>query len=425
MREKKNWRKGLAQKLYITWDAFMTNDLFTYASAGAYSFFLSAFPVVLMVLVILVRIFNTSPDTIRDLLGSTKIIGESFDLTPFIDSVMSIHSFGLFEGIIGLSVFWMARRFFASIQQGMKVIYRKRGKGKPIKENLIVIAGEVLLVILIVLAVVFFTAGNAFFRTALSENLLRPFVFTLFRDLFRFAPYFIVFMFLFLVYFITPRTRPEAKQSLIAAALCTLSFAIVQLIFASFVNMSKYNLVYGILSNMIVLLLEVYLFFFLFLFFAQFQFVDQFFESFLLAQLYLMPSYRDRDPLRQFVRILFLEPPFFYRQYAVRLPAGEEVFRLGDDSTELYYIWNGFIRLDMPNQVIEIGRGRIFGEFSSIAGGLRTATATAQTDVILLRLPAHLFQETVEVDGALSRKTLQMISDYVRKKNKVPLSMDM
>ena len=262
MREKKDRLKGLAQRLYITWDTFMANDLFTYASAGAYSFLLSALPVLLMVLVILLRLFNTSPEVIRNLLGSNALFSESLDISSFLDSVMSIRSVGIFEAVVGVSIFWMARRFFASIQQGMKIIYRKRGKGKPIKENLVVLAGEAILIILIVMATIFLIAGNAFFGSALSENLLPPFLFSVVKNLFRFAPFGIILVFLFLVYYYSPRTRPGAMQSFGAAVACTVSFAFVQVIFTSLVNMSRYNLVYGILSNVIVLLLEVYLFFF-------------------------------------------------------------------------------------------------------------------------------------------------------------------
>jgi len=422
MKERKDRLKGLAQRLYITFDTFVANDLFTYASAGAYSFLLSALPVLLMVLVILLRLLNTSPDVIRDLLGSSRLFTESLDISTFLDSVMSIKSVGIFEAVIGISIFWMARRFFASIQHGMKIIYRKRGKGKPIKENLVVLAGEAILIILIVAATIFLIAGNAFFNSELSENLFSPFFFSLLKNLFRYAPFAIILIFLFLVYMYSPRTRPSIKQSLGAAVACTVSFAVVQLAFTSIVNMSRYNLVYGILSNVIIILFEVYLFFFLFLFYAQFLYVIQYFESFLLARIYLLPAYDDPGTMRQIERMLFVKPTLFFRKYSVLIKAGETIFRIGEDTTEIYYIWQGDIALNMPNQVLGVGCGRIFGEFSGMIGASRTATAVAVTDTVLLRIPARIFQETIEVDGGMSRRTLQMIADYVRKQNASPLS---
>lgn len=424
MQDRKYRVKGFVQRIYIAWELFMSNDLFTYASAGAYSFLMSALPIVLMVLVILVRIFKASPEVLIDLLMTSKLFQETFDVAPIITSITSIRSVGILEIILGASIFWMARRFFASIQQSMKIIYLKRGKDKPIQENLIIIAGEVIVVILVVLAVISFMAGKAFMGSGFSAHLFSPSIKGLFMNLFRFAPLGLTFLFLVLVYYFTPRERPPFSGSVFAAAACTVAFGVFQAMFTSFVNMAKYNLVYGILSNLIVLLLEVYFFFFCFLFFAQFLYVVQFFESFLLARLYLLPGRDDPDPVRQIERILFIDPPFFYRRYAVSLKAGDVVFRYADDSTELYYVWRGTIRLNMPNRVMEVVHGQMFGEFSSIIGGSRTATAVALTDAVLLKLPEELFRETIKVDGKTSRHTLRLIADYVRKKNDAPLFPD-
>lgn len=379
----------------------------------------------LMILLILVRVLHTSPRAIQDLILEIGFNFESLDMPRFINSITSIKTIGLFEIIIGITIFWMARRFFASIQHGMRMIYRKQGKKKPLKDNLLVIAGEVVLVILVVLMSIFLIAGNAFFHSVLSENLLTPYVFHLFRNLFRFVPFGIMFLFVFLVYFFSPRRRPNIKHSVQASAACTITFFVVQLIFSSFVNLSRYNLVYGILSNVIVVLLEVYIFFFLLLFFAQFQYVVQFFESFLLARLYLLPAYDNPLIRRQLERIMFIKPPVFYPQYAIKQRKGDVIFTLGDDSTDLYYVMNGIVRMTLPNQVIEASYGQLFGEFSSMIGGKRTSTATAHTDVTLLKIPARLFRETIEIDGAMSRRTLKMVTDYIRKSNQMPLYIDL
>jgi len=421
MREKQHRLRGLIQRLYITWDTFVANDLFTYAAAGAYSFFLSMFPIILMVLVVLIRIFHTSPDLIRELIVSSGLVDGDFSLDFVMRSITSIQRFGTFEVIIAVSVFWMARRLFAAIMQGITVIYKKRGKSKPIKENLVMIAGEAIVVIVSVVVVVAIISGKAFFGLALSDRLLTPIVHKVLRNVLSFAPYGLLLTFLFLVYLAAPRTRPRPLHCLFSAAACTGAFALVQAIFRSFINMSNYNLVYGILSNVIVIVLEVYLFFFLFLFFAQYLYVSQFFESFLLSRLCLLPEHDDPNPIRQLERVMFIEPPHFYRRYAVHRYAGETIFNLGDASTSLYYVWNGSIELQMPGQVIALSRGKIFGEFTVITGGKRTGTARALTDCVLLEIPGRIFEETVETDGAISRRTLQQMADYVRKTNQTPL----
>ncbi len=421
MRKRKNYLISFFQRLYITWGAFVSNDLFTYASAGAYSFLLSSLPILLMVLVIVVRILHTSPWLVESLMAGNTLIAGSIDLNPFILSVTAIKSVGVFEIVLGLSIFWMARRFFASIQQSMIVIYRKRGKTKPIKENLVVIAGEVLLLIAISATVTFFIAGNTLVKTALSQKLIPPFMLELLQNLFSLVPIGILFAFLFLVYLFTPRTRPRARVSFFTALACTLSYTVIQSLLGSFIDMTKYNLAYGIMSNVIVILLDVYVFFFLFLFFAQYQYVTQFFESYLLARLYLLPPYDDPSPFMQLERILFAAPPHFTDRYQIVKRSGDVIFSIGEDTTELYYVCRGIVRITMPAQVVEMGPGSIFGEFSSFIGGNRTGTARAETDCLLLKMPDTLFQETIEVDGAMSRRTLRMIADYVRKNSKNPL----
>lgn len=414
----KNKREGflftLLQKTYITIKSFLSNDLFTYASAGAYSFLLSALPIVLLVLVILIRILKTSDQTVREIAGNFGFFSGAIDISTFIDSITSIKSVGLLEIILIFSIFGMARRFFASIQQGIKIIYRKRGKAEAIKENLIVIAGEVVLIILIVLAAIAFTAGKAIINSGIGGNIIGA--------VFRFAPNAIIFVFLVFVYYFTPRIRPRLRQSVSSAAACTLSFSVVQFVFSSFVNMTRYNLIYGILSNVIVLLLEVYLFFALFLFFAQYQYISQFLDNYLLSRLYLLPPYGAPAISDQIERLLFINPSHFNSLYGKTAPAKTVLFKRGEKSTELYYLISGTVHLTLENQVIELTGGNLFGEFSSIAGGKRTATATAVKEIEYLQIPAQLFRDTVEVDPEMSARTLEMIADYIKKKNKHTLS---
>lgn len=414
MKRKQTTLKETIQKFYLTFNSFMANGLFTYAASGAYSFFLSALPIVLMVLVVLLRIMKESPDTLRDFLTNLPYLSSFINIESFIISLAKIKSIGLFELIIGFSIFWMARRFFASIQQGMRHIYKKRGKSKPVKENLLVIAGEILLIILITITTTTIIAGRAFFSSTLSEAIFDPVLRELISHLLRFIPSLMLCLFLFLIYYIMPRTRPQVQTSAFVAISCTVSFLVVQFIFASFINMSKYNLVYGFLSNIIVLLLEVYLFFVLMLFFAQFQYVHQFFDSFLLAELYLLPQSNTKNLIKKIERALFIEVPYLYKKYVVLKPQGTVLFNQGDTSKEIYYIYQGTVSLLKQESATDYEVGSIFGEFSSILHIGRTATAICKTDCELLALPEQLFLETIEVDGEFSRRTLLTIADYVQ-----------
>lgn len=405
-----------AQKLYIAWTSFMSNDLTSYAAAGAYGFLLSALPVLLLAMGVLIRILNTSTSSVQEFVSSMGFISSAIDIERIINSVSSAESLGILEIIVGVSVFWMARRFFVSMQQGLHAIYRKRRQKKPIKENLLVIAGEAIFIIIIALFVIVSTAGNALAKTLIPEFFLTPLMASLMQRLFRFAPYTVIIVFLCIVYWIAPGKHREAPlHSLIASIACTITFMLVQLIFSNFINMSRYNLIYGILSNVIVLVLEVYIFFILFLFFAQFEYVSLFFDSHLLVRLYLLPPYNAANILSQCERSLFLHPVGLYRKYAHSLEAGSVIFEIGERSSDVYYIWSGSVRLITAHHISELDRGCMFGEFSCLIGGVRTATAVCLSRCILLRIPDSLFRETIEISPEMSQRTLQMVAEYVKK----------
>lgn len=417
MYEKKNWLKELTRRIYITSSTFMENDLKTYAASGAYSFILSALPILLMVFVVLLRIFYKTPETILDFFETYIQQLSGFDFNGTLTSLISVKSIGLFEIIIGISVFWMARRFFSSFQRGLRKIYRKRQKGARITENLLLIAGQVILVIFIVSLVIAIITGKAFFKSSLAGNLINPIFLSIFQKLFRFLPFAGIFIFITAVYFFIPRMRPDFITSVISGAATTVSFSVVQFAFSTFINLTRYNLVYGILSNTIVLILEVYAFFLLFFFWAQFMYVAQFYESFLLSRLCLLPHSSEKNLLKKFERILFIQPLLFYKKYAISVPKGEALFSVGDNSQEIYYIWQGEVVQDIDGQIITSTDGAVFGELSSISGGARISTARTIKDSILLKIPEAIFRETIEVDGELSRKTLQMLADYMSTKN--------
>lgn len=416
MHKKRNWPKDLMRRIYITASTFIENDLNAYAASGAYSFILSSLPILLMVFVLLLRVFHDSPEIILDFFETYIQQLAGFDFNGTLTSLISIKSIGLFEIIIGFSVFWMARRFFASFQKGLRKIYRKRQKGAAIAENLFLIGGQVILVILIVSIVIAIITGKAFFQSSLARNLISPVLLSVLQMLFRFVPLAGIFIFTTMVYYFIPRMRPDFVNCIISGTATTLSFTFVQFAYATFINMTRYNLVYGILSNAIVLILEVYTFFLLFFFWAQFMYVSQFYESFLVSRLCLLPQRSDKNPFKQFERMLFIKPHHFYRKYAHFVTEGEILFNYGDKSQELYYIWSGEVVQNIEGRIIISKEGSVFGELSSISGGVRISTVRALTDCILLKIPENIFRETLEVDGELSRKILQMLAEYLNTK---------
>lgn len=87
---------------------------------------------------------------------------------------------------------------------------------------------------------------------------------------------------------------------------------------------------------------------------------------------------------------------------------GEVILSEGDPSDSLYLIVEGHVRLSSGSaEISRMGPGDHFGELSLFADrGLRTATATAEGDALLLAIPAEPFRELVREDPVVGNKLL-------------------
>jgi CRP-like cAMP-binding protein len=78
--------------------------------------------------------------------------------------------------------------------------------------------------------------------------------------------------------------------------------------------------------------------------------------------------------------------------------AGDEITRQGDAGDEFFVVIKGDAVASVDgDQVGELRAGSFFGEIALIDGGERTATVTATTDMQLLVLDRHDFNEMLEV----------------------------
>ena len=77
---------------------------------------------------------------------------------------------------------------------------------------------------------------------------------------------------------------------------------------------------------------------------------------------------------------------------------GDELTRQGDEGDEFFVVIDGDAVASIDGDPVgELGPGSFFGEMALIDGGERTATVTASTDMQLLVLDRHDFNEMLEV----------------------------
>ena len=78
---------------------------------------------------------------------------------------------------------------------------------------------------------------------------------------------------------------------------------------------------------------------------------------------------------------------------------GERLFTAGEEATHLYFIQSGTVELRAPGSDLvfaTVGAGESFGEQAVLAGGVRSATAVAQTEVSALRITATGLRQMID-----------------------------
>lgn len=408
-------RTGI-QETFLTCTFFMQNDLITYASACAFNFLFSLLPVIIMTATVLIRILHASPDILQNIFNYEISLSAAIDLPGVIYSFLETKGSLFFNIIIGVSLFWMARRLFNSVMLGIRCIFHTEVKSRPLITQLIVLAGEVLLVVILALLIFLFATAKSVLSSSVLVQVIPQLLQTISARLLQFVPAGLMFSFVTIIYRAASGTKPSGITCILASAACTSVFFAFKAVFSLFVDMAKYNLIYGVLSNGIVLLLEVLTFFILVMFFAQFVFVHQFFDQLLLAELYLLPGKNDCSPVSVIRRIMFIKPDYFIRRTPalIVLQPGSIIYREGDDSTDVYYISEGSVQLSSQsrNNITHYGRGAFFGERACILSQPRDATATAETILKIIKVSGETFTAMLNKNPAAGKKALSRISAY-------------
>jgi len=99
----------------------------------------------------------------------------------------------------------------------------------------------------------------------------------------------------------------------------------------------------------------------------------------------------------------------------VALPAGASLFTQGDHGDSLYIVAQGRLRIHLGAQTVqEHGPGAVIGEMALIDAAPRTASATALSATLLLRLDQEPFYALLEEHGEVARGVLAQIAGRLR-----------
>lgn len=408
----------IPQLIFLTISFFFQNNLDACASACAFSFIFSFFPIMVLVLTLFVRFLHISPSTLSDLNHILSEVTHYVDLHKITDSLPDGFVLTWRNLFLLLFIIWMARKLFLSIMNGLIQIFNSVAPRRPVINQLLTFLGELVIVVLCAL-----TFSAAFITrqiftmpvfSVISERF--PFLFSTFSNrIVNWTLSAILFFSSIIAYRFGTGTRPRLRSCVLCAFLATAAFTLVIFLISSFMNRANYNTLYGVLGKIIILLFEVYIFFFLFLLAAQLLYSIQFFDTLILGELYTLPEWNS-GIIASIRQRLFNTPlSLMTKENTFTVLAGKTIFDENEPVDCVYYISFGSVcesRGEMKNLHY---KGSFFGEFELMLNMNRLGSAVALTDCRLIKIKKENFATMIEKNPAATSKAMSTLSSYSAK----------
>ena len=224
----------LLQKIGLSVNLFVKNELFNHAGAAAF-FFIVSIPPVFLLLAIALNIFLVSySEASQILFGFMKNIHENLN-KDFLINIGLLNLKPTAIGIFGLLyLLWVGRAILTSVQRGLGVIFPAEKIRTPLVTT---VFSFLILTVLIVVSVLitFVIIGLKFFQHLLEADRFMQPLFQPLLPVFRQSVPFLIFVLLiFLAYRFVPPARPKTVSSLVSAIGCTLMIYVIHILFSNF-----------------------------------------------------------------------------------------------------------------------------------------------------------------------------------------------
>jgi CRP-like cAMP-binding protein len=102
-----------------------------------------------------------------------------------------------------------------------------------------------------------------------------------------------------------------------------------------------------------------------------------------------------------------------------RVPAGEVIFREGEEGNEMFVLLRGGVGLEKSAEeegswkVAQVGEGAVFGEMALLTNEPRSLTAIALSDAVLMSIARGDFERVVAETRAIAIKLLRNLATVV------------
>lgn len=404
------------QILYLTLSNFTKNALWESASSCAFGFIFSFIPITLIIFAVLIGILRVNPNIYNFIISFSQELTSLVNLQPVLDKMMQTKSINGFNIFLGVWVVWMARKLFNSIIGSMNKIFRPVSKRKSWFNQILTFISEFSMTLIIAVVILVAFAFSQLMALPVFQNLLQytPILMSQSsKNLGTLVLYFVLFISTIIAYRLIPGTKPLLRRCIFYAGLCTLSFFIVSFFINMFLNVTKYNTIYGTISSLVVLMMKVYFFFIIFLFCAQMIYVSQFFVTLLRSEIYQLPAYGTKGIGAYLRRFLFINPSEIQtKNNTVLLDVGQTLFSADQKVDYVYYLKTGAVSEASDKGFTLRTQGTFLGDVQCILNENYGSTVTALAECEFISFTSEEFMQIINKSHHAARKAISKISEY-------------
>jgi len=407
-------------RLLTTWDiladavdSFQDNGDTNQAAAIAFYAILSFIPIFMLTLLAAGLIFGSNPHIQERLIGIIREFHPYFsgDILKQLGHIEQTKKVLGWMGII--SLIWFSAMIFSSLETALNIIFRSQAHRNYFLSKLlamamipmawtVAVASIAITSIAAIVAKNPFIAGSGWLAVTMVHNVLFRYV----------VPYLVMVAFFTFVYKIIPTARVSVGGAFVGSAIFSALMEAAKHLFTWYIsNYTRYDVIYGSLQTVVILVVWVFYVGLILLFCAE-----------------LVSSYQRRD-------MLLLEKAFkaskekrmtmderLFRKFGRMYPKDSYVFKEGEQGREMYYILMGRVQVEkqageVRKVLTELGPGAYFGEMAALIDAPRTASVRVLEDSDLAVIDAETFQHLIRDSSDVSRLMLREFSSRIKHTN--------
>lgn len=401
----------------ILWDAvnnFGNNSNGNQAAAIALYAILSAIPLLILTIIAAGSFFSSNPNIQTDIFNAVQNFHPylSGDILKQLGQIEGKREILGWAGVLGL--IWLSATIFNTIESALNMIFRSRHKRHYLISKLMAICMIPAAWIIGGLSILLSYAAALFAREPLvlpgdiEISLTLPAQVVLRYVL----PYLMIVILAAVIYRVIPTLKIRFSVILAGSAVFALLLEIAKQFFTGYVaNYTRYNVIFGSLETVVILVIWVFYVALIFLFCAE-----------------MMSSYERRDTLLLEKALLQASPSAWqvnerlFQKFGHDYPANSIIFNEGDTGREMFYVLSGRVvleRLDgsARKTLAEMGPGQYFGEMAALIDVRRTATARALEDSHLAVINDTTFRNLIHESRDVALYMLREFSTRLKNSN--------